>query len=234
MSTLYLIRHGQASFMAADYDVLSDRGIEQSRHLGRHFAVTEEPLNAVYSGPRKRQLDTAHHMIEAAHEAGRAYPKAVVLDELDEYPAFEIMKQTLPRLVEEDPQVREAVADANAFKSQRVFQQVFEKVIARWAEGTLNAEGLESYASFCERVNRGLERVMESEGRGRTVAIVTSGGPISISLRTALGLSEATAMRMAWVVANASVTEYRWREKELTLTAFNGVPHLPKSLVTFR
>ncbi|MEC8667907.1 MAG: histidine phosphatase family protein, partial [Pseudomonadota bacterium] len=34
MPTLYLIRHGQASFGADDYDVLSPIGHEQARALG--------------------------------------------------------------------------------------------------------------------------------------------------------------------------------------------------------
>ena len=39
MSVLLLVRHGQASWGSADYDVLSDLGHEQSRLLGKHLAV---------------------------------------------------------------------------------------------------------------------------------------------------------------------------------------------------
>jgi broad specificity phosphatase PhoE len=35
MGTLHLVRHGQASFGAADYDQLSDLGARQCRELGR-------------------------------------------------------------------------------------------------------------------------------------------------------------------------------------------------------
>jgi len=34
MGTLYLVRHGQASYGAADYDQLSPRGALQARRLG--------------------------------------------------------------------------------------------------------------------------------------------------------------------------------------------------------
>ena len=34
MSTLYLIRHGQASYGEADYDRLSPRGVEQAKAVG--------------------------------------------------------------------------------------------------------------------------------------------------------------------------------------------------------
>ncbi|MCF8967887.1 histidine phosphatase family protein, partial [Pseudomonas carnis] len=38
MGSIYLIRHGQASFGADDYDVLSPIGVEQAQVLGRHLA----------------------------------------------------------------------------------------------------------------------------------------------------------------------------------------------------
>ena len=38
MGTLYLIRHGQASFGAADYYQLSELGARQCHALGQYFA----------------------------------------------------------------------------------------------------------------------------------------------------------------------------------------------------
>jgi broad specificity phosphatase PhoE len=38
MGNLYLVRHGQASFGAADYDQLSELGQRQSVRLGEYFA----------------------------------------------------------------------------------------------------------------------------------------------------------------------------------------------------
>ena len=37
MSRLFLVRHGQASFLSDDYDRLSPLGLEQSRRLGQHW-----------------------------------------------------------------------------------------------------------------------------------------------------------------------------------------------------
>ncbi|HCT4576619.1 TPA: histidine phosphatase family protein, partial [Pseudomonas aeruginosa] len=37
MGSIYLIRHGQASFGADDYDVLSPTGIRQAEILGDHL-----------------------------------------------------------------------------------------------------------------------------------------------------------------------------------------------------
>ena len=38
MAELFLVRHGQASLGADNYDCLSDAGVQQSLWLGEHFA----------------------------------------------------------------------------------------------------------------------------------------------------------------------------------------------------
>jgi len=54
VGTLFLIRHGQASYGEVDYDRLSTRGQEQARALGRLFA-NSRPLDHIYAGPLTRQ-----------------------------------------------------------------------------------------------------------------------------------------------------------------------------------
>ena len=49
MATIYLVRHGQASFGKENYDQLSPRGWEQGRILGRWLAGKVEP-GAVFGG----------------------------------------------------------------------------------------------------------------------------------------------------------------------------------------
>jgi broad specificity phosphatase PhoE len=44
MGTLYLVRHGQASFGADDYDQLSDLGRAQAVRLGEYLARTGQAL----------------------------------------------------------------------------------------------------------------------------------------------------------------------------------------------
>ena len=82
MGTLYLIRHGQASYGEVDYDRLSATGQEQARAVGHWLAKQE--LDAVYAGPLKRQQQT----ISIAREVARNAPEIVTLPELAEYPAF--------------------------------------------------------------------------------------------------------------------------------------------------
>ena len=50
MSSILLVRHGQASFGAADYDNLSDVGHEQSRVLGAALAARGVSPDVVVAG----------------------------------------------------------------------------------------------------------------------------------------------------------------------------------------
>src|ERR1044071_4730851 len=59
MSTLYLIRHGQASFGTDNYDQLSQLGRRQVQLLGEHLASSGERIDRIYSGTLQRQREPA-------------------------------------------------------------------------------------------------------------------------------------------------------------------------------
>ena len=59
MATIYLIRHGQASFGTDNYDRLSDLGSRQAEVLGEYFRDHGIAFDAVYSGDLQRQRETA-------------------------------------------------------------------------------------------------------------------------------------------------------------------------------
>jgi broad specificity phosphatase PhoE len=235
MSTLYVIRHGQASFGAADYDQLSERGAEQARHLGRWLAARGVRVDRMWVGPRKRQQGTAEHMIAAAEGW---LPAPEIAPGLDEYDGEGVMRRVLPELMRSDPEAFAVFGgDPRAVATDpRRFQPVFERVIRRWAAGELafGEGGPESFAAFRARVRASLEGIMAAAGRGVTVAVVTSGGPTAVACQMALELSDQATIKQSWVVANTGLTELRYRAGELTLVAFNALPHLPADLVTYR
>ena len=55
---LYLVRHGLASFGAADYDHLSAMGVRQSVRLGEYFAHKGVCFEAVITGTLRRHTQT--------------------------------------------------------------------------------------------------------------------------------------------------------------------------------
>ena len=58
MASLYLIRHGQASFGSANYDQLSPLGQRQADVSGRFFADTTLHFAQAVSGDLSRQRET--------------------------------------------------------------------------------------------------------------------------------------------------------------------------------
>lgn len=60
VGSIYLIRHGQASFGADDYDVLSPIGIRQAEVLGAHLAQLGVRIDRSVSGDLRRQQHTAN------------------------------------------------------------------------------------------------------------------------------------------------------------------------------
>ncbi|MBT9476162.1 MAG: histidine phosphatase family protein [Polaromonas sp.] len=58
MGTLYLVRHGQASFGADDYDLLSPLGQQQAVRLGEYFKYKGVTFEAAMTGTLTRQRQT--------------------------------------------------------------------------------------------------------------------------------------------------------------------------------
>src|SRR5262245_11284526 len=98
MSRFFLVRHAQASFGNAEYDLLSTVGEEQARQLGAHWAQRGFVLNRVFVGPRQRHQRTAELVGAVLREQGLPWPEPVVLPELDEYAGLEVFRVALPKL----------------------------------------------------------------------------------------------------------------------------------------
>nr|HEX4318197.1 histidine phosphatase family protein [Kofleriaceae bacterium] len=231
MATLVLIRHGQASYGEADYDRLSERGRAQAGALGPALAAMT--LDAWFHGPLRRQRETA----ELARAATPALPAPGVLDELAEYPAFEMLQHLIPRLVAEDPKF----AQLTSAPTPRLLDEAFHTVLARWGRDDWQVDGVERVGAFVDRVRRGFERAIAACGRGGRVAVVTSAGPIGVAVGLVFALPPERAVRTSVVVRNASISElklrtagFAWQPEQVSLLTFNGTAHLPPELVTER
>jgi broad specificity phosphatase PhoE len=239
VSSVLLIRHGQASFNGPQYDVLSDTGRAQGRHLGRYLATrTDRPVEVVFTGSLARQRDTAAAMQEGAREAGSDLPTAELLEGLDEYPAITLLKRGLPMLCESDAELRAVVGDPLAqgggLAGIPQFDRVFRRVQLAWMTAELVLDDVESFADFRARVCGALSDIAERAGEGRA-AVVTSGGPVGMAMQLALDLSDHKAMRVSEVVANTGLTSMKRAHGEWLVTSFNALPHLSDpALITYR
>ena len=106
MSVLTLVRHGQASLFADNYDELSALGREQARLLGEFWVRRQIDFDEVYCGPRARQRQTAEIVGSACTRAGRTWPEPVVLAELDEYDLGSLLHTLAPDCRDRTPPSR--------------------------------------------------------------------------------------------------------------------------------
>jgi broad specificity phosphatase PhoE len=230
VGTLYLIRHGQASYGEADYDRLSPRGIEQARAVGRWAA--EAQLDALYAGPLRRQQQTAQYAAEAG-----GLPALQTLAELAEYPAFEMLQHLVPRLVAEDAKFAQLTSEP----TPRLLDQAFQVILSKWSRDEWTVEGVERITAFVERIRTGVDRVLRAAGSGARIACVTSAGPIGVAVGLVFGIAAERMVRTSIVIRNASITELRfrsqdfdWQPDQLSLVTFNLTAHLPAELHTER
>lgn len=231
MTTLTLVRHGQASFGTSHYDRLSELGIRQSKALGEYWARLRPQFDAVHSGDMSRQQDTARHVLDALGSD----QKIVIDPALNEYNFEAILRSYIPIAAAEHPEL--GVQQKGALQNPKLFQAAFDKAIGYWLQDRPHTQAtFESWKSFSERVLSGL-RAMATSEREHVVAF-TSGGVIAVALRDALGLNDAMTFRMNWRIHNGSVHRFRMGRDGLALSTFNNIAHLEltgdASMITYR
>jgi broad specificity phosphatase PhoE len=239
MSTLWVVRHGQASFFEDDYDRLSPVGEEQSRRLGAHWGRRKLRFDWVVCGPRVRHCETARLAGKQVAAAGIEWPAVESLAEFDEYAAEAVLKTALPALIEQHEPIRrlqEAVtASRDRAETLRNFQRLYEVVISRWVRGELSLDDVEPWTEFRARVLRGLERIFAEAPRGANVALFTSGGPVGIAVERAVNTPERDTLQLAWMVQNGACSEFLFSADRFTMSRYNAVDHLDDpSLLTYR
>ena len=94
MSKIYLIRHGQASYLSEDYDNLSEKGKLQSEALGRYFADNNIHFDKVFIGKLNRHQQTFDGFTSAFSTNGITLPNPIYLEELNEHQAPEALSFT--------------------------------------------------------------------------------------------------------------------------------------------
>jgi broad specificity phosphatase PhoE len=238
MSSLTLVRHGQASFFADDYDQLSPVGQTQAQLLGEFWARRGVSFDEVYSGPRTRQRRTADLAGACCSAAGLPWPEPVMLPELDEFDLDGMRYQLVPNLARADAAfaalAERYLRSVGGPEQARSFQRLFEVLTVHWLTAAEMA-GLEGWPVFRERVRRTLRHVTDRPGRGRRVAVFTSGGFIGTAVQLALGAPDRAALELSWRLRNSGLTEFVFSGDRLSLDTFNAVGHLEDpALWTYR
>jgi len=211
MGTLYLVRHGQASFGAADYDQLSPLGHLQSQRLGAWWRERGVHFDAVLTGTLRRHAQT----LAGIEQGLRAQHEALVLPGLDEYDS-----QALVRAIHPAP-----LAAADTPERARQHFRLLRQGLQQWMAGATPTDGLPAHRDFVAGVVQALDLVRREHADG-TVLMVTSGGPIATAIGQVLGLGAEATIDINLHIRNSAVSELKVSPRRHTLITFNTLPHL--------
>lgn len=212
MAELYLVRHGQASFGADNYDLLSARGEQQSLWLGEYFARQDLVFDRVICGTLRRHEQTVEAILRGMGAAGARYEQHAGLNEYDFHGLFAALGDDFPELTR------------LAGGSMRDHYRALKQVLHLWSEDRIRGPIPETWAAFQERVAQARAAIQGSGGQ--RVLAISSGGPIAVTAQQVLSAPAASAIALNLQVRNSSVSQYFFNAEAFHLATFNSIPHL--------
>ena len=223
MSEIYIVRHGQASLGAKNYDKLSRLGWDQTRWLGEYYQHRGLKFDRVIVGDMRRHKETLQGISEGMEVelTPRIDPR------FNEFTFFPVLR------------LYQAVyqPDAPPMTTAREFFAVLRTVMAAWIAGDLD-EALreydteqgtvtESWDQFNQRVVEALTEARAGDHSEKTL-IVSSGGPKSLAMRHVLGLSNDATIELMMQIRNTSTTQFLSAPERMSLKAFNVLAHMER------
>lgn len=221
MGHLYLVRHGQASLGAADYDQLSPLGAQQSQRLGEHWHAQGITFDAVITGTMKRHAQT----LAGIQQGMSTQHTALMWPGLNEYDAEAVIRAIQPG----------ELVKPTTPEGYKQYFRLLRDGLAQWMAGVVSPQGMPSYTEFVQGVVSALDHVRQQhEGH---VLMVSSGGPIATAVAHVLRTSPETSIELNMRLRNSAVSEFSFNPKRHSLVSFNNVPHLEtpshKDWITF-
>lgn len=214
MPTVYLIRHGQASFGAEDYDILSAVGTQQAKVLGEELRRRELAVDQVWSGTLRRQTATAAACLPVAEIdlAPRQDPR------WNEYDHLDLVRQSLP--------------PGAPSPSNQDFQRLLDAALHSWI-----TDAGTTWPSFQDSARDALDELFTSLGRGATALVFTSGGVICAIAAQLLSLPPPGFVAMHRTMVNAGLTKLVHGRSGTSLISLNEHGHFEgphRELLTYR
>lgn len=216
--SLLLVRHGQASYGAADYDNLSERGHEQSRRLGEWLVRGGHRFKAVVVGGMRRHRQTAEGVAAAFAAQGLDLPDAVADDGFAEFDHQAVFSTWLTRNADHP------VAIASRSGKPRDVGAMLQAALLAWARDEL-PDLPESWSAFGQRVQSAGERLEALAGDGEAL-VLSSGGVISRLAQIALDVPDHRAVELNLALRNSALSEFHPHGGRLRLGSWNALPHL--------
>jgi broad specificity phosphatase PhoE len=225
MPSVLLIRHAQASFGAADYDVLSETGQHQVRALITGLQRRGVRATRVVCGDLRRQRDTAAPCAEAMGAA------LAVDGRWNEYADRDVLAHhaSVPAGLERQ--------EGDAPLSSREFQEILNEALSAWIEASERSPCSETWPAFRARLEGALRDLAGDLGKGETAVAVSSGGAIAAICAQLMELPPQALIAFNHVSINTAICKLAVGRGGVTLVSINEHAHLDEvdgSLVTYR
>ena len=235
MANLLIVRHGQASFGAENYDQLSPLGQRQADLTGEFLRHMGTRFSAAYSGDLSRQRETGQRVLDQLEQA----PELIIDPRFNEVQTDQQIEVMMPLLIQRDARFADLVAAMDT--DTKSFQKIIETVFNYWVSPECNVSGIQSWQDYHGGVVSAFESAMASAASGTDTAIFTSGGTIATIVGHVLKLTSDRVYEFYEPVFNCSITRIIFNSRKCSLSTFNDVGHLHlmsaqlnERLVTYR
>ena len=217
--SIYLVRHGQASFGAQNYDQLSSLGASQSQVLGEALAKRHVSFDTTFSGTLARHQQTANHAAVKVQEESSNW------NEFDHEGIF--------RLLMSHRQVTQE--QASEFSPKQILK-FFSESLEFWSSQEELDADLETWPQFKQRVQLALDETVAKTTSSSLV--FTSGGPISVVIGHLMGFTRGQILALNWQLVNTGITKLVVRNERPQVSTVNEYVHLEtqsdSSLITYK
>ncbi|WP_418358760.1 MULTISPECIES: histidine phosphatase family protein [Shewanella] len=217
MANIYLIRHGQASFGANNYDNLSPLGHSQARHLAEHLNQRRVQPNHVICGNMARHQQTRNACLAALSPA-LLHDSQQISPAWNEFNHEEVIAVYRPDLAK--PNTMKQYLSEQASPT-RAFITLFSQAIEQWQCSSNHSQYTESWRQFNQRVANGLTELIEQTPENDTVFIYTSGGVISAAVMQILSIKESEFFNINKQLVNCGITQLQLKRQRLSVITLN-------------
>lgn len=212
MTTLFIVRHGQAAFGEADYDRLSDLGRQQSRWLGEYFVNRGIRFTRALVGELSRQQDTAKEILRTMDQTDVPLITHAGLNEYDGQSVYAAYTGNQDQHLHQQSDYKD-------------YWRTFRRAYETWIGGGL-PDAVESWAEFNQRIRDALEKAREDTSRGDAVLVTTSGGVMGSTMTQVLGTPGPAAIDLNFQIRNTAFCEFIVTRSGPRLITYNAIPHL--------
>ena len=209
MAELYLIRHAQASFGAANYDKLSPLGHEQSRELGRALKARGVAPTAFFVGDMVRHRETLDGILDGLGIT--AEPQ--IHTGLNEFDFTNLL----------DAKYEGGDGPENMHTERKSHFRTLRDTVLEWEQGGI-PDARESWTDFGARVEAARQTIMDPAHA--QVLAISSGGAIARMIATLLDCGPGQQIKLQLQMKNCAVNRFVYSARTVYLHGFNETPHI--------